>query len=302
MINPRIYTEAELHLMPFCFGPRERVTYTEAEVERWLLLRAIEWEAWPEFVSQLVIPIALLRFPVLPVLVVLALVDLSWRFVVTHLISMTLVRMGPIVTFLKWPSAIVCACVLAYSHRFGIAALALVWPLVGGVFITLLSDFLSKRLGLCEIGDVERALAVRIGYPACRPLRIVSLDDEPFMGEALKMMLQFDFPDSQVLTYTDAELALQELEQEDPDLFITDWNHPGRLHGDGLLQVLASKGARYPVVVASAYAASIASQNVLDQFLDLGLKVTLLPKPFLIEDLRKHYPRCPEYEPKSKCE
>jgi len=311
----RIYTEAELHLVPFCVGPREAVTYTEAEVEHWLHLRAIEWFAWPAFITQPLIPILLRSFPVLSVLLVLVLADLSWRFVNTSWINMTLIRIGPIITLLRWPCAIVCACLLAFSHRFGIAALALVWPLVGG-FVSVLGGFLSARLGFGGIGDVERALATRIGYPnrsedahdsgplgnsgppPVRPLRIVSLDDEPFVGDALKMMIGFDFPDSIVLTYTDAELALQELERRDPDLFITDWNHRGRLHGGKLLQVLADKGVTYPILVITAYAESIAFGNGkgLDQFTDQGLNVKLQSKPFLLGDLRPHLSACRDNE------
>jgi len=283
--------------------------YTEAEVQRWLQLRAIEWSNWPAFISQLIVPILLLRVPALSVLLALALADLLWRFVSTSWISMTLVRIGPDITLLKWPSAIVCACVLSFSHRFGIAALALAWPIIGSL-VSVVGSILSVRLGIGTIGAVERALAARIGYAVCsvdahdlgppdnsghpcvRTLRIVSLDDEPFMGDMLKMMFQFEFPDSIVLTYTDAELALRELEREDPDVFITDWNHPGRLHGGGLLQELANKGVSYPVVVTSAMGQLIASPEILGQFINQGLNVTLLSKPFSADDLRTHIAAC----------
>jgi hypothetical protein len=51
-------------------------------------------------------------------------------------------------------------------------------------------------------------------------LRVVVLDDEEFVGEALRVILRFDLPDSIVLPYTDAELALQELEREDPTFLL----------------------------------------------------------------------------------
>jgi len=188
----------------------------------------------------------------------------------------------------------------------GIAVMALVWRLLDGSLISAFGTFLSARFGFGGIGNVERPMAARIGYPdrsedahdsgplgnsgsqRVRPFRVVVLDDELFVGEALKMMFQFDFPDSVVVTHTNAELALQELEREDPNVFITDWNHPGRLHGGGLLQVLASKRVTYPIFVISASAEWIASHKSLDQVISQGLNVALLSKPITLDDLRRH--------------
>jgi TPR repeat protein/response regulator RpfG family c-di-GMP phosphodiesterase len=139
--------------------------------------------------------------------------------------------------------------------------------------------------------DAEPA-AKLAGKPFCqarspRSLRIVMLDDEPLVLDALKMMLEFDHPSSFVLTFTNAESALQELEWEEPDLFTTDWNHPGKLCGDSLLRVLAGRGVKYPIFVITAYAECIAEKDGLKGLLDQGLNVTLLSKPFLMEDLRR---------------
>jgi TPR repeat protein/FixJ family two-component response regulator len=130
------------------------------------------------------------------------------------------------------------------------------------------------------------------GKPLCkascsRSLRIVMLDDEPLVLEALKMMLHFDHPSSFVLTFSSAESALQELEWKEPDLFTTDWNHPGKLCGDGLLRVLAERRVKFPIFVITAYAECIEEKDGLRGLLDQGLNVTLLSKPFLMEDLRR---------------
>ena len=118
-----------------------------------------------------------------------------------------------------------------------------------------------------------------------RPLRIVVLDDEPGVREALQLLLPSYLPNSVILTFNDAELALQELEREDPDLFTTDWNHPGRLFGEGLLRILASRGVKYPIFLITAYADSIRQEIV--GYANQGLNIALLAKPFSLDDLRR---------------
>ena len=108
------------------------------------------------------------------------------------------------------------------------------------------------------------------------------LDDESCLLGAMEMILRIVLPDSEILTFDDAKAALQELERQDPDVFTTDWNHPG-LNGGQLLQILANKGIKYPVVVISACAVS----KSLDDFVGQGLNVTLLSKPFTLEGLRR---------------
>ena len=121
------------------------------------------------------------------------------------------------------------------------------------------------------------------GNPRCpRPLRIVMLDDEPLVLDAVKLMLGFDLPNSFFLTFTDAESALQELEWKAPDLFTTDWNH-AKMRCDEMLQVLAAKRVKYPVFVISVYAQE---KDVLP-YKGPDLQVAFLAKPFLLEDLRR---------------
>lgn len=133
-----------------------------------------------------------------------------------------------------------------------------------------------------------------VGHPQVAPakahctksFRIVVLDDEPFVCQALQLVLRSDLPYSFIFTFTNAESALQELERQDPDLFTTDWNHPGRLHGEGLLRVLASRGARYPIFLMTAYAECI-QQELLKRYADQGLNIALLSKPFSLDGLRR---------------
>jgi DNA-binding response OmpR family regulator len=186
------YSENEMRLMPFWFGSRQSVTYTETEIQRWLQLRAIEWSGWPAFITQPIIPLLLVSLPVLPVLLTLLAIGTVWPFVSRSCISLPLVKLSPLVlTFLKWPSTIGCAALLFMHHRAGVAVLALLWPLLaaftsapGNILTAILNRrAFERRLtslgsttampgGLpATIGVIERALAQLIGYP-----RISSLD------------------------------------------------------------------------------------------------------------------------------
>jgi DNA-binding NtrC family response regulator len=113
--------------------------------------------------------------------------------------------------------------------------------------------------------------------------RIVILDDEPTACDAIRMMLQLALPNAEILTFTNVEAALEELEREDPDLFTMDFQHPG-MKGDKLLQLLAKRKVKYPVFVISAWGGMI-EQELLKPVAQ-GLNVTLLPKPFTHEQLR----------------
>lgn len=126
-----------------------------------------------------------------------------------------------------------------------------------------------------------------LGRPRCnRSLRMVVLDDEPLVGEALQMMLRFELPDSFLHTFTSAESALQELEREDPDLFTTDIAHPGMQFPE-ILDRLADRRGAYPVFVLSAWAESDTAKEMVKRCVAQGWNITLLSKPFLFDDLRR---------------
>lgn len=117
-------------------------------------------------------------------------------------------------------------------------------------------------------------------------LRIVMLDDERFVLDAVRMMLQFDLPNAEILTFTDVDAVLEELEREDPDLFTTDYAHP-KIKGDELLRILAARKVNYPILMLSAYAEHIQAQGLLNEFANQSLRFSLISKPFLLEDLRQ---------------
>ena len=108
--------------------------------------------------------------------------------------------------------------------------------------------------------------------------RILVVDDEPFVCEAVKMMLTFD--GHSVKTTNSAKEALTILETEKFDLVITDFAMPA-MKGDELAAQIKARLPHQPVIMITAYAEMLQSSgNVL-----LGVDC-LIGKPFLLENLR----------------
>jgi CheY-like chemotaxis protein len=109
--------------------------------------------------------------------------------------------------------------------------------------------------------------------------RILVVDDEPFVCDAVKMMLTFDGHD--VVTANDAKEALEVFEKGSFDLVITDFAMPG-MKGDELAAAIKSRSPEQPVVMITAYAEMLQSSGKRLPGVDF-----LVSKPFLLEHLRE---------------
>jgi CheY-like chemotaxis protein len=115
--------------------------------------------------------------------------------------------------------------------------------------------------------------------PAFPQRRILVVDDEPLVCDAVKMMLDFD--GHEVKTAGNGRDALALLEQDQFDLVITDFEMPG-MKGDELAAAIKARSPQQPVVLITAYAEMLqASGNPLT-----GVD-WVISKPFLLENLRE---------------
>lgn len=126
------------------------VEWTEAEIRRMLLLRAVEWCSWPSFLSLVLAPILFLWFAWWKVLLGLLIANLIWalfRYTFHNLrianIVATIINPG------QYIAGVTCFIIQAVHRHWGIAILSLVWPLVGG--------FVKVPGG--KIGIIERNFA-----------------------------------------------------------------------------------------------------------------------------------------------
>jgi CheY-like chemotaxis protein len=109
--------------------------------------------------------------------------------------------------------------------------------------------------------------------------RILVVDDEPLVCDAVRMMLDFD--GHVVETVVSAKDALAKLEGNKFDLVITDYQMPG-MRGDELAAAIKARDPKSPVVMITAYAEMLqAAGNPLT-----GVDF-IISKPFLLENLRE---------------
>jgi CheY-like chemotaxis protein len=113
--------------------------------------------------------------------------------------------------------------------------------------------------------------------PTITPRRILVIDDEPFVCDAVKMMLNFD--GHFVETASSGKAALELFEPGKYDLVITDYAMPN-MKGDELAAAIKERSPSLPVVMITAYAEMLQAKPMK------GVDV-LISKPFLLENLRE---------------
>ena len=109
--------------------------------------------------------------------------------------------------------------------------------------------------------------------------RILVVDDEPLVCDAVKMMLNFD--GHIVETVGSATDALAILERSKFDLVITDFQMSG-MRGDELAVAIKARHPNHPVVMITAYAEMLQASGNLLPGVDF-----VIAKPFLLEKLRE---------------
>jgi hypothetical protein len=106
--------------------------YTEEELQRACMLRAMEWMVWPAFVSQPLLPVLYIFYPVYWVLVAVFIAGLLWMPFRYRLASLPLATLGCYWVRLKWATIPVGVVVLLYQARYIAAVVALATPLLAG--------------------------------------------------------------------------------------------------------------------------------------------------------------------------
>jgi len=128
--------------------------YTEAEIQRWLWLRAVEWSGFPGYLSQIIAPILFIFYPWWQVLLGVIAIGLVWCVVRYWFVSATISdKACLLVVWFKWPVSIGSAIYLFTHQQLVAGIVALAWPLLAGVLTPP-----------GKVGVIELRLARRIGY------------------------------------------------------------------------------------------------------------------------------------------
>jgi len=114
--------------------------------------------------------------------------------------------------------------------------------------------------------------------PGISPKRILVVDDEPFVCDAVKMMLEFDGHKIEAAGSGQEALAL--FNETKFDLVITDFSMPG-MKGNELAAQLRARNPKQPIVMITAYAEMLNADKTPLDAVDC-----VISKPFLLEDLR----------------
>lgn len=115
--------------------------------------------------------------------------------------------------------------------------------------------------------------------PAVPHKRILVVDDEPFVGDAVRMMLAFDGHEVEVAT--SGKQALELFEQHKFDVVFTDFAMPA-MKGDELAAAIKARNPNQPIVMITAYAEMLKASGNLLSGVDF-----VISKPFLLENLRE---------------
>lgn len=115
--------------------------------------------------------------------------------------------------------------------------------------------------------------------PAFPQRRILVVDDEPFVCDAVKMMLNFD--GHIVETASNGKDALEMFDKGKFDLVITDFAMPS-MKGDELAAAIKARAPGQPVVMITAYAEMLQTGGHSLKSVDF-----VISKPFLLENLRE---------------
>jgi len=115
--------------------------------------------------------------------------------------------------------------------------------------------------------------------PAITPRRILVVDDEPFVCDAVRMMLAFD--GHQVETAGSGKEALNLFQKGKYDVVLTDYAMPA-MKGDELASAIKNLAPEQPVVLITAYAEMLKSDDNPLHGVDF-----IVSKPFLLENLRE---------------
>src|SRR5438477_4046222 len=126
-------------------------------------------------------------------------------------------------------------------------------------------------------------------FPQCR---ILVVDDEPFVCDAVKMMLNCD--GHEVETASNGKDALAMFDQSKFDLVITDFSMPS-MKGDELAAAIKARAPNQPVVMITAYAEMLQSSGNPLKGVDF-----VISKPFLLENLREAIAKVAPQTPKTK--
>ena len=138
--------------------------FTHDELTRLCWLRAVEWLAWPAFLSQPLLPILYVYYPVLYPLTATVIASSVWLLIRYKFMSLELADFGCLWVRLKWITIPIGCLLLLRQGRYVAASLAVATPWLAGVMtlpIALITPLLGLRGSL--VGVVQEDFMAQAG-------------------------------------------------------------------------------------------------------------------------------------------
>jgi hypothetical protein len=129
--------------------------YTDAEIQRWLHMRAIEWSGFPGYLAQIIAPILFIFYPWWQVLLGVFLISLPWCIVRYWFVMPELSdKICLVVVWLTWPVCVGSAIYLSFHQQ----------PVAGVVALLVPLGLAGVLTPPGKVGIIELKLAKSIGY------------------------------------------------------------------------------------------------------------------------------------------
>jgi hypothetical protein len=135
------------------YNPSE---YSDQENLTWCYLRAIEWCAWPVFVSQPIIPVLFLFLPWRIVVLSLVAINVLWALFIRHnLVIPPVATLAVFFVKLYWITIPVAVILLVLRGNYVLAGASLLWPWLAGIV-----GYVPGRL----VGKTQKLFMASLGY------------------------------------------------------------------------------------------------------------------------------------------
>jgi len=138
------------------------------ELKRFIWLRAIEWANWPLFVSQPVIPIAMIFLNWWWVVGGIIFLNALWSTIKYRFFSLPAAMAGVIFVRLRWIAVIISGLYFACIQNYYLAFLAVLWPILSALIV-----FPGK------LNRIRSLIAKSIGYNSELQMKSLLAEDEP---------------------------------------------------------------------------------------------------------------------------
>ena len=121
----------------------------------WSQMRAIEWNAWPSFISQPIIPILFLFCPWSTVIISLVVVNFLWALLIRpHFVAPPLATLAVVLVRLKVITIPVVVVMMGLRGKYVLAGVSLCWP-----FLAALGSFVPGNLV-----ETQKVFMASLGY------------------------------------------------------------------------------------------------------------------------------------------